>query len=116
MKKIFIAIALLFATNITTVLADDVILHPYGNGNGANNPNKHKSPIVIPEAYLDGYTLSFDESCIGCPITLLDEDENIVFTAIVNAEGIVNLPDTLSGTFELQLERGSITFVGEIVL
>ena len=117
MKKIFIAIMLLLATNITTMFADEpVILNPHGNGNGANNPDKHRNPILVPEAYIDGYTLTFDTSCIGCPITLLDEDENIVFTAIVNAEGIVNLPDTLSGTFELQLERGGIIFVGEIEL
>ena len=116
MKKIFIAIMLLFATNIGFVQADEpVILHPTGKHNKGKG-NKPKSPIVIPEAYIDGYTLSFDEGCIGCPITLFDEDENIVFTAIVNAEGIVNLPDTLSGTFELQLERGGIIFVGEIVL
>jgi len=116
MKKIFIAIMLLFATNITTMKAEDVILHPRNTGHGSDHGNKPRTPIVIPEAYIDGYTLTFDTSCIGCPITLLDEDENIVFTAIVNAEGIVNLPDTLSGTFELQLERGGIIFVGEIVL
>lgn len=116
MKKIFIAIMLLFATNITTMFADDVILHPTNNGNGANNPHKPKSPIVIPEVYIDGYILSFDESCIGCPVTLFDEDENIVFTAIVDEGGIVTLPTNLFGTFVLQLERGSIIFVGEIEL
>lgn len=116
MKKIFIAIMLLFATNIGFVQADEpVILHPTGKHNKGKG-NKPKSPIVIPEAYIDGYTLSFDESCIGCHVTLFDEDENIVFTAIVDENGIVTLPDSLSGTFELQLERGSIMFVGEIVL
>ena len=95
---------------------EPVILNPFGNGNGANNPHKPKAPIAIPEAYIDGYTLSFDESCIGCPVTLFDEDENIVFTAIVDENGIVTLPTDLSGTFVLQLERGSIIFVGEIEL
>lgn len=117
MKQIFIAIMLLFATNIGFVQADEpVILNPRHNGNGANNPHKPRSPIVIPEAYIDGYTLSFDESCIGCPVTLFDEDENIVYTTVVNEEGIVELPGSLSGTFELQLERVGITFVGVIEL
>ena len=35
MKKIIFAIMLLFATNVTTMFADDVILHPTNNGNGA---------------------------------------------------------------------------------
>lgn len=115
MKKIFIAIMLLFATNITTMYADDpVILNP--TGSDPFQGNKHRTLTEPIYAYYEGFTLTFDTSCIGCPVTLLDEDENIVFTAVVNAEGIVNLPDTLSGTFELQLERGGIIFVGEIVL
>lgn len=113
MKKIFIAIMLLFATNITTMLAEDVILHPTTSH---EQGNKHKTPAAPIYVDQEGLTLTFDASCIGCPITLLDEDENIVFTAIVDAEGIVNLPDSLSGTFELQLERGGIIFVGGIEL
>ena len=35
---------------------------------------------------------------------------------MIDESGIVELPDTLSGIFELQIERGSITFVGEIEL
>ena len=117
MKKILLAIVLLSATNITTVLADyPVILHPTNKGNAANNPNKHKSPISIPEVLIEGHTLSFEESCIGCSITIIDENENTVFSAIVGEEGIVILPDSLVGTFVLELERESITFEGEIEL
>lgn len=83
-----------------------------GNGHGGTN----RSPILIPEAYLDGYTLTFDANCIGCPLTLVDEAENIVYTTIIDNTGTVELPDTLSGTFELQIVRGGITFVGEIEL
>lgn len=113
MKKILLAIMLLFATNITTMLGGDVILNPTSSHEQGNKPKMPAAPIHADQ---DGFTITFGEGCIGCPITLFDEDENIVFTAIVNAEGIVNLPDSLSGTFELQLERGSITFVGEIEL
>ena len=76
----------------------------------------HRSPDTTIEAYLDGYTLTFDASCIGCPLTLVDEEENIVYATIIDNTGIVELPDTLSGIFELQIIRGNITFVGEIEL
>ena len=84
------------------------------NGNNHNGPNR--SPAATPEAYLDGYILTFDASCIGIPLTLVDEEENIVYTTIIDNNGTVELPDTLSGIFELQIARGSITFVGEIEL
>ena len=118
MKNLFLSIMLLFATNIASLQAEEkpVILHPSNIGHGANQGGKHKTPIGIPGAFIDGHTLSFDNSCIGCPITLIDEYEIIVYTAVVDENGIVTLPYNLSGTYELQLERGSIIFVGEIEL
>lgn len=117
MKKILIAIMLLFSTNIGFVQADEpVILNPRGKNEGHDQGDKHRSPFVIPEVLIEGHTLSFEESCIGCSITIIDENENTVFSAIVGEEGIVILPDSLVGTFVLELERGSITFEGEIEL
>ncbi len=78
-----------------------------------------RAPIRIPEAYIEDHNLTFDSSCIGCTITLL-QDDIIIYSATVeendSMEGEVVLPDYLAGVFELQLERGSITFVGEIEL
>lgn len=57
MKKIFIAIMLLFAANTGFVQADEpVILNPRGKNEGHDQGNKPRTPIVIPEAYIDGYT------------------------------------------------------------
>ena len=117
MRKFLLTIMLLFATNISTMLADDpVILHPINNGESTGNPDVPRTPIVLPDVYIDGYSLYFDGSCIGCSITLLDEDESIVFMDVVNENGIVNIPNNLTGTFELQLVRGDITYSGEIEL
>lgn len=104
---------LLFATNITTMLGGDVILNPTSSHEQGNKPKMPVAPIYVEQ---DGNTLTFNSSCIGCPITLIDEDENIVYATVVNEEGIVELLGSLSGIFELQLERGGITFVGVIEL
>ena len=76
----------------------------------------HRSPVLYPEVFIEDYILSFDENSIGCPITLIDADENTVFTTIIDETGVVELPNDLVGIFELELVRDSITFVGEIEL
>ena len=117
MKKFVFSIMLLFVANIGFIQADEpVILHPTAPGNNNNKGKKPKMPAAPIHADQDGFTITFGEGCVACPITLFDEDENIVFTAIVDENGIVTLPTNLSGTFVLQLERGSIIFVGEIEL
>ena len=42
-----------------------------------------KTPIQIPEVYLDGHTLSFDAAIEGCEVRLLDENENVVFKPFI---------------------------------
>lgn len=34
--------------------------------NGQTNPNR--TPTLIPEVFIDDYTLTFDDSCIGCEL------------------------------------------------
>lgn len=80
------------------------------------NP-RPKSPIQIPEVYLDGHTLSFDAAIEGCEVRLLDEDGNVIFTDFIeeNQTSLI-LPSTLSGTYELQIVSGNIIFYCEIEL
>lgn len=86
-----------------------ILIKPTNPGDLSNKPAK--SPIVIPEVYLDGNVLSFDESLEGCTVQLLDEDENIVFShSIGENETSVTFPSTLAGEYELQIVCGSITF------
>lgn len=119
-KHLFTFISMLLATSVMMNAnesqdPDKVDIKITRPGTNEQNPPR-RTPINIPEVYIDGYTLTFDASCIGCPITLVDEEENVVYTTYVGETGIVELPNDLTGTFELQLVRGSITFVGEIEL
>lgn len=118
MKKFLLLLALLLATNIQSSQAEDkpIIVKPYNPHTGQQQGNHPRTPIAIPEVYIDEYTLIFDASCIGCSIDILDENETVVYTAIVDENGTVELPTTLAGTYELLFTRGSITFIGEFEL
>ena len=76
----------------------------------------HRSPVLIPSLYIDGYTLTAGDYTLGSTIQLLDEDDNVVFSTYVAIEGDIQLPATLSGTYTIEVIRGDITFVGEIEL
>ena len=76
-----------------------------------------KSPILVPEVYLDGNTLSFDSTIEGCTVQLLDEDETVVYSSVISiGQTTLVLPTTLSGEFELQIVSGDITFYCDIEL
>lgn len=79
---------------------------------GSEQGDKPKGPILIPTVYYEDYVLTFDSSCIGCTIELVQDDE-VVFTGVVNANGEVEIPDTLVGLIELRIYRGGTSFVGE---
>ena len=124
MKKLFlISITWMLAMAIMPVMAD-------GGGNQTplkvkikqTNPESEltplpKSPVHIPEVYLDGHALSFDAAIEGCEVRLLDANENVIFTDFIeeNQTSLI-LPSTLTGIFELQIIRGNIIFYCEIEL
>ena len=86
------------------------------NQGSVHNPLP-KSPVQIPEVYLDGNTLSFDADIEGCEVRLLDANENVVFTDFIEEnQTSLLLPSTLTGTFELQIVQGNIIFYCEIEL
>lgn len=95
----------LLVTAITTIAftqnsqAEDinkVILHTDSKNVAQELPKRPRIPAYIPSVYLEDTTLSFEASCIGCTITLL-QNNNVVFTAIIDEDGIVVLPDYLFG-------------------
>lgn len=118
MKKHLLATLLAFCA-FNSVYAQQVIVDPIRQRDSEGGTQPPRTPIRIPSVYIDGYTLSFDASCIGCTISLVQDDE-VIYTATVvetdDWEGEVVLPEYLTGVFELQLQIGAITFVGEIEL
>ncbi len=88
-----------------------------GDDNGGGDENNPKSPVLMPTIAQDGYTLYIISGCAGSTLQLLDEFETVVYsTTITDETEEITLPSTLSGTYEIRLIRGSLTFGGEIEL
>ena len=79
-------------------------------------PPNQKSPILVPVLYIDGYTLTAGDNTLGSTIRLLDANDNVVFSTYVSIEGDIELPETLSGTYTIEVVFDNITFAGEIGL
>lgn len=73
----------------------------------------HRTPIRVPNAALGGHTL-YIESCEGCQLQLV-KDNDVVYSTVITS-GVVELPDTFTGNYELRIIRGGICFWAEIEL
>lgn len=120
-KKILISIIAMFTmVSLFAVESQEVKTIPLGvkqtSQGGAHNQIP-RGPIDIPEVYLEDNELSFDSSLEGCTVRLLDEEETVVFTAVISTgQTSVTFPSTLTGTYELQIVSGDLIFYGYIDL
>ena len=74
-----------------------------------------KSPVQVPDVYIDGYTLTFDESCDECTLRIVNDEDEVEFTTVIMSNTVV-LPSTLQGEYEIQIIRGKYCFYGDIEL
>lgn len=84
------------------------------NGNGTGNPFP-KTPITLPEVVLNDHTLTFDSSCHGLTLQLVNEDGDVEYTAVISSSTLV-LPSTLEGDYEIRIICGDHYFYGYIDL
>ncbi len=73
--------------------------------------DENRSPVLTPEVSIEDYTLSLGHSCLGCTLRLVDGNDNVVYTTIINGDTLV-LPSTLSGEYELQILFDDCYFFG----
>ena len=81
------------------------------------NPEHNGEPeprTLIPEVTLQGNTLHFITPCNGCTFRLV-QDNNISYEIEIIG-GILNIPTTFTGIYELQIVSGDIIFYTEVVL
>ena len=98
-----LAMALLpFANVCINTLAGNIPLHVTIKDPTNNQPADPKSPVRVPNVSLEDYTFTFDASCLGCELQLLDENSVLVYSTTITSSTLV-LPSTLSGEYELRL-------------
>lgn len=90
------------------------------NEDGKVTEDFHRTPIRVPEIYLDRSTgtLYFDNPCYECSLELvIPGTDTAVYSYIIpDGDDTVQLPATLTGEYELKITRGNYVFVGEIEL
>ena len=106
------------AQNLPPISGDQIILSvsivdPYG-GLGNGHP---KSPVQPPYVTLDDNTLYIWSQHGGYTLTLLDDNDTVVYQTYV-AAGVqfCALPPTLSGSYTLQLSNDTYLFTGNVDL
>lgn len=80
--------------------------------------NPHRGSFPIPTVGIDGHTLYIYDVTSPLALTVVDENQQVIYTAYVPAGNTtLVLPATLTGTFELQLyPGGDYYFAAEITL
>ena len=116
-KKAFLMMLMMAMHPLSNVCvwADTVNIHVRITNPEDDQDHPNKSPILVPEVDIEDYTLTFDDSCLGCELRLVDENDNVVYTTTITSNTLV-LPSTLSGEYELQIISGIYCFYGYIEL
>ena len=77
----------------------------------------NRSPILVPEISLDGYSIIFDTPCDGYTLRLLDANDNVVYSTIIpTGTTSMVLPSSLSGEYKIEIIQGIVCFYGYIYL
>ena len=124
MKKKFLLLSLMMAMlpflSVNVNAAKEEVYLQVGHDDPTTDQGKpQKSPVLVPEISIDGYTLTFDTPCDGYTLCLLNEDGEAEYTTIVPAGATsLVLPSWLSGEYEILLipnTGSSIYFYGFIM-
>ena len=114
MKKIVSVLALfimLLSTSLVYAAPFPVSLEVAYNDPTTNQGQPQRGPMLAPEVSIEDYTLSFDHSCLGCTLRLVDANDDVAYTTVISGDTLV-LPSTLSGEYELQILFDDCYFFG----
>lgn len=75
-----------------------------------------RSPIVVPDVYIDGHTLYMDSVAYDVTLYIVQDDDVVYETEVSANTPQVTLPSDIVGECELCLIVGDWMFVGEIEL
>ena len=72
-------------------------------------PKKERAPMVPIYFDQDDHTFTFNSSLVGETVEVVIDDE-VLYTTVVGEDGIVVVPEFISGEVELRLYRGSLVY------
>lgn len=116
-RKILLALLFVIAFPLSASSAvenDTIVLSIIGSGDHDGTP--HKYPDLPIYAKQDGHVLKFGYDCVGCILSLLDDEDNLVVSLFIDSTGIVVLPDSLYGLYELRLIKDNYLYSAFILL
>jgi len=76
----------------------------------------HRTPMLLPTVYIDGFTLSFEDLWGEYELQILQGGTVVYTTMVYPAMTYVNLPTTLSGAYEFRLVADTYYYYGFIDL
>ena len=119
MKKLIFVFVFTFAflnvikANVTQVDDPIIMTEKFDNPIGGHgDPGKSSSFLYI---YQSGNVFYFGEAFVGCAVTLLSNNVT-VFSTVVDENGQVVIPTTLTGVFELQIIVDGVVYWAEVIL
>ena len=122
MRNFILIFAFLFCAP-SAILADNTqydgvqILLTIKKGNTSGGTEAPRTLVNPPIVYHNDYTLYFCSECENSVIEIKDENgESVYCTTIIDVPKSLIIPESLSGTYEIYIIRGNITFSGHIVL
>ena len=112
-KILFLLFMVLFSISISATVTENPIKLTSNNTN--HNGTHHRSLPTEINVYQEGDVLTFGIDYSGFEIEIVDSDDSMVFYGIIDSNGLITLPDTLEGTYELRLIIEDTVFSGEIL-
>ena len=119
MKRTFVITLLLafFCMTHAIILQDEVpvvmtekVVNPNGSQNGPQ-----RSPDATLVVYQCGWTFYFGEAYTGNVVTLLLNDVE-VYSGFVGTDGTITFPETITGTYEMNLIVGDMVYSAFVTL
>ena len=115
MKNIFLLIVIMLLSCFNNMAAsvksesheiemNEKVVNPIGGQGGP-----HKGPETSIFVCQDAHFFIFGRDYAGCAVSLLSNNV-AVFSTVVDEDGQVTIPETFSGTYELQLVVGNTVY------
>lgn len=76
----------------------------------------HRTPTLLPEVYIDGYTLWFEDISENYQLQIVQNDVVVYSTSVFSGTSSVVLPSALSGSYEIRLISDTHYYIGYIEL